>query len=168
MKNVKYSFDIRDEFNDFPFKRVTLGKKDKTEVGLFPNKNIKKVSTILKKFGKEGVIRLLHYYDLDDEILKEYHLHLKKTEDVLDEQKSVVQERTTVSVHMKETHVTTSTEDIEEDYQDQDACVEYEPFVYSVLYDPEDDPEVWKTPPCGGVAKKKGREPSDKTYEYEY
>ena len=166
MKNVKYSFDIRDEFNDFPFKRVTLGKKDKTEVGLFPNKNIKKVSTILKKFGKEGVIRLLHYYDLDDEILKEYHLHIKKTEDVLDEQKSVVQERTTVSVPMEETYVTTSTEDLDEDFQEQDACVEYEPLVYSVLYDPEDDPEEWKTPPYG--VQRNGKDSSDNTYEYEY
>ena len=166
MKNVKYSFDIRDDFNDFPFTRVTLGRKDKTEVGLFPNKNIKKVSTILKKFGKEGVIRLLHYYDLDDEILKEYHLHLKKTEDVLDEQKSVVQERTTVSVPMEETYVTTSTEDLDEDSQEQDACVEYEPLVYSVLYDPEDDPEEWKIPPYG--VQRNGKDSSDNTYEYEY
>lgn len=170
MYNITITFDIRDEFHDVPFKKITLGKKDKTQEGLFPNKNIKKVTTILKKFGKKGVIRLLHYYDLDEEILKEYHIHKQTPEETMrrenerlekekSEQMNTVQDSTNVSAHEEEIFETTTTDVVEEDYLTSD--ITEEDYMNSVLYDPEDDPvdtsfynpsdAGWENHPFGGV-----------------
>ncbi len=170
MRNIEISFDIREEFHDVPFKKITLGKKDKTQEGLFPNKNIKKVTTILKKFGKKGVIRLLHYYDLDEEILEEYHIHKQTLDEKTrrekerrvkekTEQKNTVQDCTSVSTPEEKGFETTTTEIVEDEYMTP--IVNDEDYKNSVLYDPEDDPmdssilnpseAGWENHPYGGV-----------------
>jgi hypothetical protein len=178
MTNIKILFDIKEEYHDVPFKKITLGKKDKTQEGLFPNKNIRRVKTILKKFGKKGVIRLLHYYDLDEEILKEYHIHkqtpdekIRRENERLEKEKSeqmtTVQDATSVFALEEEVFETTTTEVVEDDYKNTDA--NQEDYINSVLYDPEDDPvdssfynpseTGWEHHPYGGAPVRTMRKP---------
>ena len=124
-------------------------KKDKVQRGLFPNKNTCKVKTILDTYGKEGVITLLKYYDLDETILKEYHIHPKKKE-VTEEQEVVVLYRTREYGPFEEVVETNSDLNVDDesqtqyeftqDYTDQEEYVETDSWKESVLYDPEDDP----------------------------
>ena len=98
------------------FNGVTLGKNDLVWDG---GREIK-VSTYLRRYGKDGVIELLSNYDLEDEILKEYHIHLqtpdekarREKENLVKEnaeQKNGVQDCTSVSAPEGEGFETTAT-----------------------------------------------------------
>ena len=160
---VVYNYDIREAYTDGPYKRVTLKKKDSIQKGLFPNKNTKRVKTILKNYGKEGVLQLLKYCDLNEKILKEYHIHPLKKEEVVEEGKvvhiyaspSVIkgevpltplkdsQEEKPVTQEIGsrgESLVTPLSDDLNEEVLDQEVCEDYTPWIDSAMYDPEDDP----------------------------
>ena len=156
---VQFHYDIRETYTDGPYKRVTLKKKDSVQKGLFPNKNTKRIKTIIKNYGKEGVLQLLKYCDLDEKILKEYHIHPLKKEEVVEEEKvvhiyaspSVIKGEVPLT-SLKDSHeerpviqVTDSkeeslSEELYEVVQDQEVCDDYTPWIDSALYDPEDDP----------------------------
>lgn len=124
------------------FTGITLGMDDFVEVGVYSTHRMK-VSTVLNRYGKKGVLDLLLNYDLEEEILEEYHIHrLSPEEKEMRErvqQMNKVQEETNVSVPVEETFETTTTQDFDEDYPDLDEFVEDEYWDYPVLYDPEDE-----------------------------
>ncbi len=124
------------------FTGITLGMDDFVEVGVYSTHRMK-VSTVLNRYGKKGVLDLLLHYDLEEEILEEYHIHrLSSEEKEMRErvqQMNKVQEETNVSVPVEETFETTTTQDCDEEYPDLDEFVEEEYWDYPVLYDPEDE-----------------------------
>lgn len=163
MREIKFKSVIKDSKEEY-FSGVTLGKDDIIKDG---GHNVK-VSTFLKRHGKEGVIALLPYYDLDEEILEEYHIHLQTPAErarrekenahkVKTEQLNKVQDCTSVSSYEEEVYETTATE------VDEDDCItlEEEDYMNSVLYDSEDDPvdssfynpseTSWEHHPYGGI-----------------
>ena len=165
MRNVIYKTVINDSKEGY-FSGVTLGKDD-----IIKDSGHKvKVSTFLKRHGKEGVIALLPYYDLEEEILEEYHIHLQtpaekarrekeKLEQEKAEQMNNVQDNTTVTALEKEAFETSITEVEEDDNWASHLCEE--DYMNSVLYDSEDDPvdssfynpseTGWEHHPYGGV-----------------
>ena len=132
--------DFRDK-EEVYFTGITLGKNDLVKVGVYSTYGMK-VSTVLKRYGKEGVMKLLVYYDLDEEILDEYHIHRltpeeKEMKGV--EQMDKIQENTNVSVPVEETFETTTTQDMEEESPEMEEYVGNDYRNYPVLYDPEDE-----------------------------
>ena len=165
MREIKFKSVIKDSKEEY-FSGVTLGKDDIIKDG---GHNVK-VSTFLKRHGKEGVIALLPYYDLEDEILEEYHIHLQtpaerarrekeKLEQEKAEQMNIVQDNTTVTALEKEVFETSITEVEEDDNWASHLCEE--DYMNSVLYDSEDDPmdssffypcdSGWESRPYGGA-----------------
>lgn len=161
MGKVNYKTVIKDSEGEY-FSGITLGKNDLVLDG---GREVK-VYTYLKKYGKDGVIRLLHYYDLDEEILKEYHIHKQTPEEKtrrenekLVKGKTEVQDCISVSTLEEDIFETTDTEIVEDDYRTPD--YNKEDHMNSVLYDPEDDPvdssfynpseTGWENHPFGGV-----------------
>ena len=124
------------------FTGITLGKNDIVRVGVYYILGMK-VSTVLNRYGKKGLLDLLHYYDLEEEILEEYHIHRLSPEEkeMMErvEQMNKVQEDTNVSVPVEETFETTTTQDLEEEYLDQEEYDEDRYWDFPVLYDPEDE-----------------------------
>ena len=124
------------------FTGITLGMDDFVEVGVYSTHRMK-VSTVLNRYGKKGVLDLLLHYDLEEEILEEYHIHRLSPEEKKMrkrvQQMNKVQEETNVSVPVEETFETTTTQDFDEEYPDLDEFVEDEYWDYPVLYDPEDE-----------------------------
>lgn len=122
------------------FTGITLGRSDIVRVGVY-SKHRMKVSTVLKRYGKKGVMDLLLYYDLEEDILEEYHIHRFSQEEKemreMVEQMNKVQEDTTIPE--EETFETTTTQDMEVEYPDQDGYDEGGYWDYPVLYDPEDE-----------------------------
>lgn len=162
MRNIIYKTVIKDSEEDY-FSGITLGKDDLVKDG---GRDVK-VSTFLRKYGKDGVIELLSYYDLDEEILEEYHIHhqtpaekaMREKEKALKAktgQAINVQDCTSVSASEEEVYETSATELGEEDYRTPE-----EDYMNSVLYDSEDDPmdssfyypleTGWENHPYGGV-----------------
>lgn len=141
---MTYIYDFIGDYIVVPFTKVTLGKKDKVQKGLFPN-NMCRVKTILDKYGKEGVIILLQYYDLEDKILQKYHIHHKIKEEKDEDQEVAVQYRTRESGPFEEVVETSLKPEVADNsYGDFDTDEEYQDHVEtntwdSVLYDPEDD-----------------------------
>lgn len=173
MRSVIYKTVIKDSEDGY-FNRITLGKNDLIMDG---GREVK-VSTYLRKYGKEGVIELLSYYDLEDEILEEYHIHLqtpaekaRREKERLEKEKAEqinnVQRCTSVSAPEEEIFETTATEVVEDDFKTSD--VNEEDYMNSVLYDPEDDPvdtsfynpsdAGWDTHPYGGAPMGTVRKP---------
>lgn len=163
MKKVVFTNVFRDSKEKY-FKGITLGNNDLIKYG-----GLKiKVSTYLKKFGKKGVFELLHEYDLEDDILEEYHIQkmtpseksmremeiIKEEDTILEEN---AQERTSVSSLMEEVFETTVT-----DSEQQLQNLELSDWDYenSVFYDAEDDPidSPFHDHPFGGVARTNVRE----------
>lgn len=166
MRDIKFKSVIKDSKEEY-FSGVTLGKDDIIKDG---GHNVK-VSTFLKRHGKEGVIALLPYYDLEDEILEEYHIHLQtpaerarrekeKLEQEKAEQMNIVQDNTTVTALEKEVFETSITEEDDDDDNWASHLCE-EDYMNSVLYDSEDDPmdssffypcdSGWESHPYGGA-----------------
>lgn len=139
MNNMNIKQDFRDT-EVLYFTGITLGKDDIVKVGVYSTHGMK-VSTVLKRYGKKGVMDLLLYYDLEEEILEEYNIHRLSPEEkeMRDrvEQMNKVQEETISSV--EETFETTTTQDVDEGYPNQEEYDEGGYWVYPVLYDPEDE-----------------------------
>ena len=173
MRNIIYKTVINDSKEGY-FSGVTLGKNDIIKDG----GHKVKVSTFLKRHGKEGVIALLPYYDLEEEILEEYHIHLQtpaekarrekeKLEQEKAEQMNNVQDNTTVTALEKEVFETSITEVEEDDNWASHLCEE--DYMNSVLYDSEDDPmdssffypcdSGWESHSYGGVPVGNVRKP---------
>lgn len=173
MRNIIYKTVINDSKEGY-FSGVTLGKNDIIKDG----GHKVKVSTFLKRHGKEGVIALLPYYDLEEEILEEYHIHLQtpaekarrekeKLEQEKAEQMNNVQDNATVSVPEEEIFETSVTEVEEDDNWAYD--LNEEDYLNSVLYDEEDDPmdssffypcdSGWESHSYGGVPVGNVRKP---------
>ena len=165
MRDVIFKTVIKDSEDEY-FNEFTLGKNDLIMDG---GREVK-VSTYLRRYGKDGVIELLSYYDLEDEILEEYHIHLQTSADKarrekerLEKEKAEqinnVQRCTSVSAPEEEIFETTATEVVEDGFKT--SGVNEEDYMNSVLYDPEDDPvdtsfynpydAGWDTHPFGGV-----------------
>ena len=107
-----------------------------------------KVSTYLKRHGKDGVLDLLHEFELEEDILKEYLIHketpeekavrmgkLKKEETV---QVDNVQESISVSSPVSQDFVTTTTDIVEDVHRTP--VVNREDYMNYALYDPLDPP----------------------------
>ena len=173
MREIKFKSVIKDSKEEY-FSGVTLGKDDIIKDG---GHNVK-VSTFLKRHGMEGVIALLPYYDLEEEILEEYHIHLQtpaekarrekeKLEQEKVEQMNNVQDNATVSVPEEEIFETSVTEVEEDDNWAYD--LNEEDYLNSVLFDEEDDPmdspffypsdTGWENHPYGGVPVRTVRKP---------
>ena len=139
MYNIVYKTVVKDS-NEGYFSEITLGKDDL----IMDDGHKVKVSTYLKKHGKAGVIALLPYYDLEDEIMEEYHIHLQtpaeraRREKEKAEQVNNVQDNITVSAPEEEVYETTATDVVEDVCKATDVNVE--DYIGSVLYDQEDDP----------------------------
>lgn len=141
MNKMNIETDFRDQKKEY-FTGVTLGKDDIVEVGIYSTHRMK-VSTVLNKYGKKGVLDLLLHYDLEEEILEEYHIHRLSPEEKemrgRVQQMNKVQEETSESVPVEETFETTTTQDFDEEYPDLEEYDEGEYWDYPVLYDPEDE-----------------------------
>lgn len=137
--NIKTVFR---ELEGVYFTGITLGKDDTVKVGVYSTYGMK-VSTVLKRYGKKGVINLLLHYDLEEEILEEYHIHRLSPEEKemrnRVEERNRVQENTKVSVPMEETFETTTTQEVDEEYPDLEEYDEGDNWDYPVLFDPEDE-----------------------------
>ena len=166
MKKVVFTNVFRDS-NESYFKGITLGNDDLIKDG----GHEVEVRTYLKKHGKEGVFELLHEYDLEEDILEEYHIHketpsekVKREKEILKEEKTILEENAqeciSVTSLMEEVFETTVT-DSEQQLQD----LELSDWDYenSVLYD--DSPfhnhseSGWRKHPFGGTARRNVREP---------
>ena len=141
MNKMNIKTDFR-ESEEVYFTGITLGRNDIIRVGVYSTYGMK-VSTVLKRYGKKGVMNLLLFYDLEEEILEEYHIHRlspeKKEMREKVEQVNKVQEETNESVPVEETFGTTTTQDVDEEYPKQEEYVGNNNWIYPVLYDPEDE-----------------------------
>ena len=95
------------------FTGITLGRNDIIKVGVYGTHRMK-VSTVLERYGKKGIKELLNHYDLEEDILIEYHF-LHKTNDNEQDKHDFVQEIMSVSIPMEETFVTTTTQKREDE-----------------------------------------------------
>lgn len=124
------------------FTGITLGMDDFVKVGVYSTHRMK-VSTVLNRYGKKGVLDLLLHYDLEEEILEEYHIHRLSPEEKemrnRVEEMNKVQEETNVSVPVEETFETTTTQEVDEEYPDLEEYDEGDNWDYPVLFDPEDE-----------------------------
>lgn len=104
----------------------------------------KKLGTVVKKYGRKVLLEIVKCNEVDDDYLKKYHYHHPATEEEKRnwelKQRQMVKEETSMSAPLEETYVTTVTDDMNEECQDQDACEMAASWKDSVLYDPEDDP----------------------------
>ena len=110
----------------------------------------KKLGNVVKKYGREVLLEIVKFNEVDDDFLKKYHYHHPATEEekiaweLKKRQMGMIQEDNRISAPVQEIHETTSTEECTEDYEEnQDVIVENDPWD-SVLYDPEDDPDDYK------------------------
>lgn len=94
------------------------------------------VKDCLKKNGRKSILEILKYYDLDEDILKEYHyrylgIHQDSPEDW-----------NTKVLEVEETFVSTTTQDLDEEFfEPLEEEVVDDPWYCPVDYDPEDDDE---------------------------
>ncbi len=98
------------------------------------------VKDCIKKNGRESILDILKYYDLDENILKEYHYrslgtHQDNPDDSVSNDEIVEQ-----------TFETTTTLDWDEECLEPDEEVVDDPWYCPVDYDPEDDDEFGN--PC--------------------
>lgn len=181
MRQLAITNVFRDSEKEY-FSGRTLGKDDL----IVRDGRRMKVSTYLKRHGKDGVWDLLHYFDLEDEILEEYNIHAMTAEEYamrmqkLNEVENVpvenIQESTSVSSPVQEDFVTSTTTDIVEN-DNRTPDVIKEDYMNSVLYDPEDPPvdpsfynpskTGWNYHPSTGVPVGTMRKPNYNTYKYE-
>lgn len=47
-----------------------LGKNDTIRIGVYEGETVK---DCIRKYGRKSILEILKYYDLDEEILMEYH-----------------------------------------------------------------------------------------------
>ena len=114
-----------------------LKMDDTIGMGVYVGETVK---DCIRKNGRESILDILKYYDLDENILIEYHyrsLGTHQDNPNLVKKKDKVQVRKTVPV---EEFVTTTT--LDEEYPDlEEKDYENDYWDTPVLYDPEDDDE---------------------------
>ncbi len=109
-----------------------LGKNDTIGMGVYVGETVK---DCLKKNGRKSILEILKYYDLDEEILKEYHYrYLGIHQDYPGDSDKKVQE-------LEETYVSTTTLDWDEEFLEPVEDEVDDPWYCPVDYDPEDDDE---------------------------
>ena len=125
MRNSRISIDFRSEKDKKvkSFTGITLGRNDIIKVGVYGTHRMK-VSTVLARYGKKGVKELLNHYDLEEDILLEYHL-LHKTNEKEQDRQDFVQEILSLSFPVEKTFVKTTTQ-VGKEYHDQGQYDEYE------------------------------------------
>lgn len=115
---------------------------DTIRIGVYEGETVK---DCIRKYGRKSILEILKYYDLDEEILKEYHYRsLDSHKDSPEENgQDWIQELLDSPVPVGGSFVTTTTQD--EDEETLDLYQEYENdldcYDNSVSYDPEDDDE---------------------------
>ena len=92
------------------------------------------VKDCIKKNGRESILDILKYYDLDENILTEYHYRSLGTHQDNPDDKVSKDEM------LEQTFVTSSTLDMDEEYLEPVEEVD-DYWDTPVLYDPEDDDE---------------------------
>jgi hypothetical protein len=127
---------------------------DTIGLGVFVGETVR---DCIRKYGRKSILEILKYYDLDEEILRDYHYkdigpHKDSPEEDKKEQ-DWVQELLSSPISMEETFVTTTTQEGEDEERSLDLYEEYENemdcYENSVLDDPEDDdglryPKEWR------------------------
>ena len=93
------------------------------------------VKDCIRKNGRESILDILKYYDLDENILKEYHYRSLGTH------QDNPDDRVSVDEIVEEPFVTSSTLDMDEEYLDPVEETVDDPWYCPVDYDPEDDDE---------------------------
>lgn len=119
-----------------------LGKNDTIRIGVYEGETVK---DCIRKYGRKSILEILKYYDLDEEILMEYHY--RSLEPHKDNPKENGQDWTQEILDSPftggESFVTTTTQD--EDEETLDLYQEYENdldcYDNPVSYDPEEDDE---------------------------
>lgn len=175
-----YSLNFRNTEMKF-FNGKTLGKNDLIK----RDGHRIKVSTYLKRHGKDGVWDLLHEFELEEDILKEYNIHLETPEEKavrmgkLKKEETVqvedVQESISVSSPVAQDFVTTTTDIVEDVHKTP--VVNRKDYMNYALYDPLDPPmdspfyylskTGWNNYPYRGVLVGIVRKPIFNTYKYE-
>lgn len=111
-------------------KKLHMG--DTIGMGVYVGETVK---DCLKKNGRKSILEILKYYDLDEDILKEYHYrYLGTHQDSPDDWNTKVLE-------VEETYVSTTTQDWDEEFLEPVEDEEDDPWYCPVDYDPEDDDE---------------------------
>jgi hypothetical protein len=117
-------------------KSLTMG--DTIGMGVYVGET---VGDCIRNYGRKSILEILKYYDLDDDILLEYHFrYLGPHKDEQGEQVNV-QETMSVSVPVEEDYETTITQEWDEEYLEPGEEVVDDPWYCPVDYDPEDDDE---------------------------
>ena len=99
------------------------------------------VRDCIKKNGRRSILEILKYYDLDENILLEYHFRYLGPHKDEQEKQINVQEISNDYVPVEESFETTTTLDWDEEYPEPDEEVVDDPWYCPVDYDPEDDDE---------------------------
>ena len=116
------------------FTHITLGEDDTIGMGKYYGKTVREVITL---YGKVSIYDILRYYDVEEDILKELHIHRLTSEEKEEikrvEQGNKVQEEVKTPVS-----VVNPTQEMNYGYPEQE---EYDGgyWVYPVDYDPEDE-----------------------------
>ena len=126
-----------------------LGINDTIRLGVYEGETVK---DCIRKYGRKSILEILKYYDLDEEILREYHYRsLEPHEDNPEENgQDWIQEILDSPVPVGGFFVTTTTQDEDEEtldlYQEYENDLDY--YDNSVSYDPEDDGEFGENGNC--------------------
>ena len=109
-----------------------LKLKDTIKMGVFAGETVK---DCIMKFGRKSILEILKYYDLDEEILEEYHYKSLGTH------QDNPNDRVSKDEMVEPTFVTSSTMEMDEEYFEPVEEVVDDPWFYPGVYDPEDDYE---------------------------
>ena len=110
----------------------------------------KRLRDVVKKYGREVLLEIVKYNEVDDDYLKRYHYHHPATDEekrnweMKLQQMETHQEGNCISTPTEEVYVTTVSEVMEEEIPDQEESMVNICWEGTVLYDPEDDPEEYK------------------------
>lgn len=109
---------------------------DTIEMGVYVGETVK---DCIRKNGRESILDILKYYDLDEDILIEYHY---RSLGIHQEKPNLVNKKDKIQVSKtdpEEEFVTTTT--LDEEYLDPVEETVDDPWYCPVDYDPEDDDE---------------------------
>lgn len=112
-----------------------LKMDDTIGMGVYVGETVK---DCIRKNGRESILDILKYYDLDENILKEYHYRSIGTH------QDNPDDRVSVDEIVEQSFVTSSTLDMDEEYLEPVEEVD-DYWDTPVLYDPEDDDEFGDT-----------------------
>ena len=132
--------------------KTLSSRNDRIELGVYAGETL---YTVLMKYGKKALPKLLRYYNLSEEIMKQYHCHLEPHKE--DRAAESTRSKTNVSLNGKVSQVTTIVMDpVDMGLDSDDNCdttgrvandennwtSSRSDYENGVLYDPEDDQPV--------------------------